>query len=500
MADSLLINENLIENNNNNLRDSQYINDRMDSFMESEQGKMIKADIELLKEMGFDKKMINKVYILLQPESIDRAIEYMSENNGLYQHNFFENYNSNKDQGLCFICKKTKRFHMDYIPEYLLVDNNQNNNFVNDIIQNENNYNNDYQNDSFNFRYISEEEDNNLINKDNIKIISNQCNICYDEILEENKKFNELPCGHVCCEQCWLNYFKTLIQEAKVDKIKCVEHNCNEIISEEFILKFINNNKKLVEKYNKFKKKAEIIKDKNKKQCPSPNCESFLEKSNISKYVKCENGHEYCFECLQKPHGKSKCDEVMEKAFLKWKKHKKVKRCPNCQIFTEKNEGCNHITYVNCKYQWCWLCEGKYSYGHYDRGNCEGHQFTKADSVKQANRKTCCISFHTILPCFFTRARPINFEYMWLRYVCILVFWLFGYFIFAGFSMARFTKDKIDLHGCEIVYYCSGFFIALFLLICFHILFTCLIAPFILIAIVYPYFLDNIAYFFNIGK
>ena len=211
MADSLLINKNLIENNNNNLRDSQYINDRMDSFMESEQGKMIKADIELLKEMGFDKKMINKVYILLQPESIDRAIEYMSENNGLYQHNFFENYNSNKDQGLCFICKKTKRFHMDYIPEYLLVDNNQNNNFVNDIVQNENNYNNDYQNDSFNFSYISEEEDNNLINKDNIKIISNQCNICYDEILEENKKFNELPCGHVCCEQCWLNYFKTLI-------------------------------------------------------------------------------------------------------------------------------------------------------------------------------------------------------------------------------------------------------------------------------------------------
>ena len=66
--------------------------------------------------------------------------------------------------------------------------------------------------------------------------------------------------------------------------------------------------------------------------------------------------------------------------------------------------------------------------------------------------------------------------------------------------MARFTKDKIELHGCESPYYFIGFFIALFLLICFHILFTCLITPFILIAIVYPYFSSNIANFFNIGE
>jgi hypothetical protein len=65
-------------------------------------------------------------------------------------------------------------------------------------------------------------------------------------------------------------------------------------------------------------------------------------------------------------------------------KNKRVKRCPRCKIYTEKNEGCNHMTCTNCKYQWCWLCEGEYKYGHYDIGNCKGYQFTVADNLEQA--------------------------------------------------------------------------------------------------------------------
>ena len=46
-------------------------------------------------------------------------------------------------------------------------------------------------------------------------------------------------------------------------------------------------------------------------------------------------------------------------------------------MWTEKNEGCNHMTCAECKYQWCWLCNGKYSYGHYTSGKCNGLQFYK---------------------------------------------------------------------------------------------------------------------------
>ena len=36
---------------------------------------------------------------------------------------------------------------------------------------------------------------------------------------------------------------------------------------------------------------------------------------------------------------------------MNWTKDKRVKRCPRCQIYTKKNEGCNHKTCACCKYQ-----------------------------------------------------------------------------------------------------------------------------------------------------
>ena len=57
-----------------------------------------------------------------------------------------------------------------------------------------------------------------------------------------------MPCGHIFCTNCWFNYLKTSIIEAKVEKIKCMEHGCNEIVSEDFILKHIDENDDLITK------------------------------------------------------------------------------------------------------------------------------------------------------------------------------------------------------------------------------------------------------------
>ena len=109
-----------------NSRNSTVIESEIENFLETNEGQNIKADIQLLNDMGFDKKMINKVYILLRPENIERAIDYMSEIDGIYQHNFVPSSNP-KEKLLCFICKKTKHFHLDYIPNDLLNENNNNN-------------------------------------------------------------------------------------------------------------------------------------------------------------------------------------------------------------------------------------------------------------------------------------------------------------------------------------------------------------------------------------
>ena len=52
--------ENFIEDQ----RNSNAIDSEMNNLLDTEEGQHIKADIELLNSMGFDGKMINKVYIL----------------------------------------------------------------------------------------------------------------------------------------------------------------------------------------------------------------------------------------------------------------------------------------------------------------------------------------------------------------------------------------------------------------------------------------------------
>ena len=201
------VKENLIEPNQNN---SFIIDDEINEFLDKAEGKTIKGDIELLNNMGFDKKMINKVYILLRPENIERAIDYMTEIDGIYQHDFIQSTNPN-EKTLCFICKKPKNNHLDYISDDLL----------NDIELNNNNINNDIIIDNKNI--------------DNENDLYDECEVCYEKV--ENKELNRIPCGHLFCNHCWFNYLKTLITEAKVEKIKCMNHECNEIIPEEFILK-----------------------------------------------------------------------------------------------------------------------------------------------------------------------------------------------------------------------------------------------------------------------
>ena len=69
----------------------------------------------------------------------------------------------------------------------------------------------------------------------------------------------------------------------------------------------------------------------------------------------------------------------------KWKnmqKKKFIKKCPNCGAWTEKNEGCNHMTCIECNFQWCWLCNKRYTEGHYKKGKCMGYQYFKPKSEK----------------------------------------------------------------------------------------------------------------------
>ena len=445
----------------------------------------IKRDIGTLRDMGFDKKMINKVYILLNPPNIERAIDFLTEINGIYQHNFIQSTKP-EEKSLCFICKRRRQFHL----------NNDSNNLLDD----------DVNNNIITRKSIEDEQDLSL----------DECEVCYENIKNAEKNFNTIPCGHLFCTNCWFNYLKSLITEASVEKIKCMNHGCNTIINEDFILNHINENPNLLTKYKRFKKRAEIIKDKKKRMCPNPDCDSFLKKSKKSKYVKCENGHYYCFDCLNPAHGRNPCDDPNgEIPFLNWLKGKKVKRCPRCQMYTEKNFGCNHMTCVSCKYQWCWLCLEEYKYGHYDSGKCEGKQFYEEEN-KQKNENQndpiyprndrilirnneCNFGLHKIFKCVYPNInRRIEIDVpLWLKYLSIIGFWLFGVPFLYLYIFVTFLSVKKNFNGDDRI---ISIFISFFMMIPYQILFTCSLSPFILVALIYHKFFETILMFFGVGE
>ena len=130
----------------------------------------------------------------------------------------------------------------------------------------------------------------------------------------------------------------------------------------------------------------ELLKNKNIKFCPFPDCDGYAEKKK-DKFVTCTNGHKFCFDCLREWHKKSNCKDAVDDTFKLWKQGKIIKQCPNCKMYTEKNEGCNHMTCAECHFQWCWLCGGDYSSNHFNSGKCKGLQFYKPKNEEEIENK-----------------------------------------------------------------------------------------------------------------
>jgi hypothetical protein len=157
-----------------------------------------------------------------------------------------------------------------------------------------------------------------------------------------------------------------------------MQFQCTHEFDDEFIISHLKGDEKLINKYKRFLKKSELYKEKNVKFCPVKNCDSYARKEGENKYVTCQEGHKFCFECFKPWHGDKKCQDIMDKDFSLWGNKKNLKRCPKCKFYTEKNSGCNHMTCPECKYEWCWLCRRKCEKGHFKIGGpCYKLQFTQ---------------------------------------------------------------------------------------------------------------------------
>ena len=323
-------------NNNSNEHQNNIIN-----LSSSSLNSINNPIISQLIEFGYNPIYSKRLFLYNHPTNIEEAIDYLAFQSGIIQHHFVQDRNS-MDSNICYICGEIKNIHLNF--------NQINNNNIN----------------------LKKEEDSPEKFDDAIKI---ECDICSEKFTpDDNNKLKN--CGHSFCNNCWYNFLSIKIKENKISSITCLEYDCQEKPDDGFIINLLNNDTPLILKYKKLKFELEILNDPNKKFCPFPNCDSYLELENPEiKYVKCLNNHHFCFYCLNNPHGQLPCDIKIIKGLDEYSKTNFIKKCPKCGIITEKIEGCNHIICTKCSYQWCWLCNNEYIDGHYNNGKCKGFQF-----------------------------------------------------------------------------------------------------------------------------
>ncbi|CAF3363782.1 unnamed protein product [Rotaria sp. Silwood1] len=215
--------------------------------------------------------------------------------------------------------------------------------------------------------------------------LSKECGICLKEF-ESGVERIVISCDHQFCKDCWKQYLTLKIQEGSVHSIFCPAVDCFKFVPNEIIEKCVDQN--MARRYLQFDIKAFVDSNPNFKWCPHSNCTlavqspifDRLQSSHMrefSKSVNCRNGHYFCWDCLQEGHEPASCEnwkdwfekiaEIKPEELKGTEEEEEIaanclwlvtnsKKCPNCSISIQKNEGCNHIKCVKCKYDFCWIC------------------------------------------------------------------------------------------------------------------------------------------------
>jgi ariadne-1 len=230
-----------------------------------------------------------------------------------------------------------------------------------------------------NFYEINHEEyfqQAKIINPFSRKLSENQsttniCLICYSD--NEKEMFN-LECKHTFCNNCWKNHIiNQIINEGLSQTIVCPDFQCEILIDDETIIKFLDNNEFVKHIYNKIILNSYVANNPRVRWCPGKNCGHIINATsltsayNYAQLITCNYCQtSFCFQCVQPWHDPIKCilllqwnkkilDECQTILWLKMN----TKSCPQCKVSIEKNGGCNHMTCKKCSHEFCWLCFGK---------------------------------------------------------------------------------------------------------------------------------------------
>ena len=384
------INDNLVKTNSDYLKEHPELLEKFSDISKT------------LIKMGFSTRHINHLFLIEKFQSLDQAIDLLSKTNDLWNHNFVEN-----DFDLCFICDEKKESHFD--KKAALEENLKKSKSTNIRYNSNDNVNLMFKNDKVEVSFMKSDNSKDTVLKINVK----SCPICFLEV-DDNNVFT-MNCKHEFCKDCIVSYIEEEIKIARVEILSCPQKNCKEIFSEEQLKSLISED--YFKKYIKFKLRNQIKSNKDLVICPIADCEGFaqiaenekkqgINRENLNenllesetdplllqdlkskkndkelykiKYT-CNNNHNFCGKCMKAWHRNSSCDDDKDILEFATDSGKIVKKCPNCKVWTEKDEGCNHMNCKLCSYDWCWICEGLCPPDHFTKRDtpCYGKQFNE---------------------------------------------------------------------------------------------------------------------------
>jgi len=195
---------------------------------------------------------------------------------------------------------------------------------------------------------------------------SSDCSICFDDFTP-NEMFG-MACGHEFCKGCWNGYIDGKIRDGpSCVRATCPQNGCREAITEEEVCAVAP---ELSKKFEEYQLRSFVEMNNMMRWCPGPGC-TKVAMANSAGFIgiaECTCSKEFCIRCGEEPHAPSTCPEL-----AKWREKCRnesetanwilanTKSCPKCNTRIEKNQGCNHMSCQQCKYEFCWICLGDWS-------------------------------------------------------------------------------------------------------------------------------------------
>ncbi|CAJ0941343.1 unnamed protein product, partial [Mesorhabditis belari] len=191
---------------------------------------------------------------------------------------------------------------------------------------------------------------------------SAECVICCDA----PQFVFDFGCNHPSCKNCFTHYAETQLKEAQFRfrppfgyTLRCPATECDFCITDVHHFRILGPTQ--YAEYQRLATEKLIALDESGYFCPFPGCgASFLLDENDLPEVEDDQIDDriQCIECRRLFC--RNCREAVCKCETEDRTNSTInlttKKCPGCNVSTERNGGCAHMTCTHCHLDWCWIC------------------------------------------------------------------------------------------------------------------------------------------------